>query len=141
MRLAIGFLILLAIIIEATLLPFPFALLIIILISDIFAKEAVYWAFSAGLILDIFAFRTLGISSIFFLGLIWSAERFKKKFHQGWVYYQFFALTVIIVLYSIVIYRHIDIFKIVIALITGALTLFVLRNLIPVQNEQKKLFV
>lgn len=139
MRAIIGILLFLAIIVETTLIPLPFALLLITLVASIWSKESIYWAFAAGIVLDIFAFRLLGISSIFFLATVWSAGRFRKKFHQGWVYYQLFVLIGIIVLYSFIIYHHIDMLSIIIASISGALVLFVVRNLIPAEDERKKL--
>ncbi len=139
MKIVMGFLIFLAIIIEATLVSFPFTLLFIALIASIWSTEAIYWSFLGGLVLDIFAFRLLGISSIFFLAVVWFTKRFKKKFHQGWVYYQFFILIIITVFYSLVIYRHIDALEMALAVIAEALILFVLRNLIPSEDERKKL--
>lgn len=141
MRIILAVILFLSIIVESTFLSFPFTLLSINLVVSFLPQEAVYWAFAGGVILDIFAFRILGISSIFFLSIVWTQDRFRKKFHQGWIFYQLFALIVIIALYSFFIYRHIDTGKLIIAGILAGLTLFGMRNILPKEDERKRLSI
>lgn len=141
MRVIIATILFLSIIVESTIISFPVTLLVITLIVSIFEEEAVYWAFTAGLILDIFAFKLLGISSLFFLTIVWTKERFRKKFHQGWMYYQLFTLIAVIALYSLLNYHHIDIWELVITSILAGLILFGIRNILPKEGSSKKLSI
>jgi cell shape-determining protein MreD len=139
MRIIFAIILFLSIIIESTLLPFPIVFLVMTFFVCIFTEEAIYWAFAAGLLLDVFAFRMVGISSIFFLSVVWTHDRFRKKFHHGWIYYQFFTLLVLISGYSFLIYHHLETGELIICAILIGLTLFAASNIFFKEGERERL--
>jgi len=139
MRIIFAIILFLSIIIESTLLPFPVVFLVMTFLMGILKEEAIYWAFAAGVLLDVFAFRMMGISSIFFLSAVWTHDRFRKKFHHGWIYYQFFTLVVLVSAYSFLIYHYLETGELIICAILIGLTLFAASNIFSKESERERL--
>lgn len=67
--------------IQATLLPINFLLILVIALSlGKKAPESFLWAFLGGFFLDLFSFKQLGLSSIFFVSLDFLLKLYRQRF-------------------------------------------------------------
>lgn len=99
----------LSIIIEATIIPLPLTLLVILLMSVFYEGETVFLvALIAGFILDGLAMRGLGSTSIFYLVFLFLVFIYESKFERkslpficlasclgSWVYFLVFGSSVL----------------------------------------------
>ena len=70
-----------SIFLESFIITLPLTLLLILFSSvAIQKKEIIALAFFAGILLDIFSLRTLGLSSLFFISLVFLVNQYKGKF-------------------------------------------------------------
>jgi len=80
-----------AIFLESALMSLPLTL-VVLLFAAIYTRDSLIFllAFLAGLILDIFSLRTLGISSLYFVTFVFVIFLYQKKFETGTL--QFLAI-------------------------------------------------
>ncbi|MBI4098023.1 MAG: hypothetical protein HY426_03195 [Candidatus Levybacteria bacterium] len=77
----VSFFLIVSIILESTLITLPLSLLIIIFSSIVLRKNEVFiLAFFAGLFLDILGLRDIGLSSAFFVAIVFIVFLYQKKF-------------------------------------------------------------
>lgn len=129
-----------SLVLESTVIPFPLTLITLTFIST-FLKEAVSWAFMVGLLLDLFAGRILGSSSLFFLGVVLISCRYRKKLHPENFFYQLFFLILVLWLYSFIFYKYIDFWKLVAVTACWSVVLGMARKVLPKVGEEKGLVV
>lgn len=141
MKIIAGIVLFISVIIETTIYPYPVTLIILSFISTIWENEAVYFALLSGIFTDIFGFRLVGTSGLFFISIIIAKERFQSKFHQGWMYYQFFTVNLIMIGYIYFYYKKINIWEILTLLFLNA-SLFIIRaKVLGKELDRKKLTV
>ena len=130
-----------AIIAETTLLPFPLTLLIIMFSLTIDEENTSVYALLAGLLLDLFALRLLGVSSLFFLGLCLIKQKYGQKISFGsWmIQLPYFLLAVIV--YSYLFYHYINIWYLTTLASLGFLLFGLFKPYLPKENDKKRLKV
>src|SRR5579871_616076 len=75
------FLLLIAILLESTLLVLPCVFLVLFCFGILFRQAALpLWSFFAGMLLDILTFHTIGMSSLFFLVFFGILFLYERKF-------------------------------------------------------------
>lgn len=132
--------ILIAIILEGV-VSYPFTLLSISIASVYLEGEVMLVAFVAGILLDLFTLRTLGVDSLYFLTLLFLGIRYKKKIYEGSVVYKFFYLLVSFVIYSLLFYRKLDLVSLLVTVILTVSALFVFEKIFPSVGSKKRLAV
>jgi len=93
-----------AILAETIFYPFPFTLLIVITIILGMGYESLIWVFLSGIFLDIFALRTIGLSSIFFLILAALILRYNRRFQLANIIYIMFFILIAVTLDLLIFY-------------------------------------
>lgn len=136
MKIRLVLIVFLCIVLESTLLSYPLTLLSITFIS-IFWQEAAVLAFLAGIILDLFTLKLLGIDSLFFLSLMYLGERYRKKIHQGTFLYRFAYFTLSYLIYTLLFYKKLEIVNVVLTIFLGSLILLWLGRIFPVSDKQR----
>lgn len=80
------------IILESSVTTLPFVLLFLIFYTVFTRSESVFLAaFIAGLVLDILLLRPIGVTSIFFLTIVFLILLYEKKFEIGTIYFVMIA--------------------------------------------------
>lgn len=141
MKLLIFFLFPTCILLESTLVPIPLTLFCIILISSFWEEEIEIWAFLAGIFLDLFVPRLLGIDSIFFLGVVFLSRRYRKKMHSGQFIFLASFFLLIITVYSLIFYKNLGFFQLVILATTSGSLLLLTRKFLGEAGNKKRLVV
>ena len=131
----------LCIIIESSLITFPFTLIITFLTATIWEERGELLAFVAGLILDLFTLRFLGIDSLFFLILVFLWKYYRKRIYPGSILYRLIFLILAASVYSFLFYREIDFGKLVMVAVFGTIILLFVNRLFPQVWEKGKLSV
>lgn len=127
----------LCIIAESVLVPFPFTLLFIILIS-IFREENIdLLAFLAGIVLDLSTLRMLGADSIFFLLLLYIGGRYRKKIYEGAFIYRFLFLLITYVIYNWLFYKSLNLFSFLVTVILSSIFLVWFEKIYPEKNKRR----
>jgi len=132
------FILLAAAIFESTIVPFPLTLLVISVYALNFGGNAAIWAFAGGLFLDYFSFRSLGLTSLFFLCICWVVERYQKKLHIGSVAYFIIFFAVLSAIYGFLFYKYITVIAIVQSIILGSILLATVSTMARNSSESKK---
>ena len=88
-------LLLLSIIIETTFSAMPLTLIVASICAIIWGPEAVFWIFIAGLLLDLFSHRLLGVDSLIFLLILWVAQRYQEKINERNTVYMIIFISVV----------------------------------------------
>lgn len=103
---------------ESTILPFNFLLILTILFAvNLQAKEAFFWAFTAGVLADLFMMQRLGITSAFFLALVFVLFIYKRKFKLLHITY-LLPFTIIAVFFSQVLFgKQVNLINIAVTLV------------------------
>ena len=136
MKIRLVLIVFLCIVLESTLLSYPLTLLSITFIS-IFWQEVAVLAFLAGIILDLFTLKLLGIDSLFFLSLMYLGERYRKKIHQGTFLYRFAYFTLSYLIYTLLFYKKLEIVNVILTIFLGSLILLWLGRIFPVSDKQR----
>ncbi len=90
MKLAATIIFLLSILLEASVTTLPLVFLTLLCLAVLIRKEWIFaLAFLTGIILDTFSFRTIGVSSIYFLAFIFLVFLYQKKFEIATRYFIF----------------------------------------------------
>jgi cell shape-determining protein MreD len=131
----------LCIIIESSLITFPFTLIITFLTATIWEERGELLAFVAGLILDLFTLRFLGIDSLFFLILVFLWKYYRKRIYPGSILYRLIFLILAASIYSFLFYREINFMKLVLVAVFGTFILFFVNRVFPRVWEKGKLSV
>lgn len=131
-----------AVIFETSLFPFSLTLITLFLITLLFEADSPLFAFVAGILLDLFSSRLLGMSSLFFLLFILILKRYHLKFYPGRLIFQLSYLLAGIFFSQLLFYRGID-WKIFIGMgiLTGLLLFIIKRMFADTQTSKRKLAV
>lgn len=122
---------------ESVLVSYPLTLLFLIIIS-IFSRENIdILAFVAGIALDLFTLRILGLDSIFFLIVIYIGERYRQKIYEGAFIYRLLFLMITFVIYNWLFYKSFNFRSILVTAITSSLLLVWYEKIFPEINKQK----
>lgn len=141
MKKLLSLILLVSIVLESTLIPFPLTLLMVALVMDILEDEAELIAFVAGIALDIFTMRILGADSIYFLLVIFVARRYRLKLYLQRFWFRLLYLTVALTVYEVIFYRYIDIVKILLGIILASVLLLMIERVFPRYYDRGKLSV
>jgi cell shape-determining protein MreD len=130
--------ILLSVILEGSITSIPLTLASLILFSFFLKKESSFiLAFSSGIILDILAFQTLGISSAFFLLSLFIVYLYQNKIEQNNLFV-FIASFISGVLYLFIVKGNFSIFAPLVSSLL-AFILFSAPNIRKVKIKEQKL--
>lgn len=131
LALLLGFL---TILVESTILSVPLTLPYILVMVIIFESETVFWVFLAGLLLDLFTHRTLGVSSLFFLFVYLTIKRYREKINVNHFFYTILFLGITCSLYLLLTYRYLNWEKLLSGVGFGVIVFLILGK---VQNNIK----
>lgn len=129
----------LSILLETSVFPFPLTLLTLFIVAISGVGNSYLLAFCAGLILDFFSLRILGISSCYFLLVLYLLERYSKKIQFQNKFFQIVYLAGVTVLYSYLFYRAFNIITFVEIVFGGGIFLFTFKGLFKRMSKGKKL--
>lgn len=135
MKFAIILIVAASILVETALVPFPFTLLSMLILAVLGIEESAFLMFIAGILLDFFAFRHVGISSLYFLLSLLILERYSKKVQFQNKIFQLLFLIATTIGYSILFYRAGNIASFLKIIIIGGVFLFIFRSFL---NRYKK---
>lgn len=129
---------LIASIIETSVFPFSLTFIAFFLLMQIREPDVQWVALIGGIILDLFAARLLGGSSLFFLLFVLILRRYGLKFYQGRFLFQFLFILAGMFLSQLLFYHGGD-WKVFIAMsLSTALVLFATRRIFPDTVPTKK---
>lgn len=101
-------LILFCIVLQSSVISYPFTLLAITIISIFSDGDITVLIFTAGMILDIFSIRNLGADSLYFLLVVHLGNRYRKKIHQGAFIYRFVYIIGPYLIYRMIFYKSLN---------------------------------
>lgn len=130
-----------SIITEATLVPFPFTLIIVSLFIVLYSESAAIFAFITGILLDLFTLRSIGVSSLFFLALVLISQRYRKKIYAANIFFQLPFLMIALSAYSLIFYRNINLWYIGFMLLVTLLIYLLFKKYFPETDSKKRLTV
>ena len=96
----------LAIIIETVFLSFPFTLLLSMVAVMLLGRKSLWLVFLAGISLDLFSLRLLGLDSLIFLLVAAMILRYNRKFQLQSVWYVLSFIFTAVGLYSLYFYQQ-----------------------------------
>ena len=102
MRWLIVILLITSSIIEATLFSFPLTLCIVAVIAILTGTRFASLLFLTGIVLDLFAMRTIGQASLFFLITCWVSSRYQRKIYLGQLFTTTLFVATTIVIYDLI---------------------------------------
>lgn len=129
------------IILESVVISYPITLLAITLLSIFIEEDVVLLAFITGIVLDLFSLRTIGVSSLYFLALIYMGNRYRKKIYGGAFVYRFSYLFLSYLVYNFLFYKTVSIYGVITAAIFGAAALLFLDRLYGGNGNKRRLSV
>jgi hypothetical protein len=142
MRFVLGIIILISVIIESSLVTYPITLVCIALLSLFLSEEVCFWAFGAGLLLDIFLLRLWGATVLLFLIMTYVFALYEKRLNQeGNFFYQFVIALVFVTIYSYVFYHTFQPIQLIVAFAFGLILYYVIRYFFPKRGNKKRLSV
>lgn len=116
-----------ALVLETTFFAIPFVLVCVLLCSILYKESWIFLAaFFSGIFLDISTFRSVGTSSIFFVGMLGVIFLYQRKFEiQSLPFSVFFSFLAIVVYESICASTNIFVQAIIGVLLTGGIYMLV----------------
>ncbi len=130
-----------AILVESVLLPVPVTLVAVVLIGIFVPELAPFYAFFAGLALDLFLPRLLGVDAVFFLIVILLERRYQRKVHTGQIFFYLIFLLATTIIYSMIFYKQWDPVRFAAALVISGGLLYTVSRLLPESDKRKRLSV
>ena len=143
MRIFLFLFIIATVIFETSLFPFSITLITLFLITLLFESDSPLFAFVAGILLDLFSSRMLGVSSLFFLLFIFILKRYHLKFYPGRLLFQLLFILAGIFFSQLLFYGAMIDWKIFIGMgiLTGLLLFIIKRMFADTQTSKRKLAV
>ncbi len=113
---------LLAVIIEGSITTFPVSVLVVVLSYILLRSNLIFFlAFFMGLILDVMTFRTLGVTSMILLGLLFLIFLYQRKFEITSTPFVFFSLLIGSYIYARLVIPDNQLLEAVLIAILGSL--------------------
>ena len=128
-------------IIAEALVSFPFTLIIVSLFIVLYSESAAIFVAVAGILLDLFTLRPIGVSSLFFLILVLVSQRYRKKIYAGNIFFQLPFLVIALSAYSLIFYRNINLWYIGFMLLVTGVIYLLFRKYFPETDSKKRLTV
>lgn len=101
-------LLLVSIILESTLWPYPLTLIMVFMLISFFPQNSLMLIFTAGVILDLFSIRLLGIDSLIFLIIYAVIDRYSRKFQKENILFSLTILGISLVFYNLLFFRDLN---------------------------------
>jgi len=140
-RIILAIILFMGVLLESTIFPFPLTLIFFMLMAAFWDDNIALWAFIAGLALDLFSGKILGGNSVFFLAIVWISQRYRMKLHPANLYYQLIFMLLSVIIYSSLIYKSVEIWKLLGATVCYAIILAFLRGFFPQLERHGRLIV
>lgn len=131
----------LACFLEGIVIAYPLTLFVIGFAAIVRHEETIILAFIAGVILDLLTLRLVGLSSLFFLSLIYLGGRYRKKIYGGTFFFRLLFLIIPYVVYSYLFYKNLNISSLFVTAVLVVVVLFVLERFFPTVGSKKRLAV
>lgn len=129
--------VIIAIVLETTVLPFSFSGVLMAVISISSEEISPFVIFILGLVRDVFSGETLGQSSLFFLILYFISKRYQKKLYGGNPLFQVFFICVSAVGQLFLYYHHAETGVVLGLTIAGFILLQIFHRLNPMTHRGK----
>lgn len=127
----------LCVVLQSSVISYPFTILAVTVISIFREDEVVELAFVSGILLDLFSIRLLGVDSLYFLLIIYLGNRYRKKIHQGAFIYRFVYVMVPYVFYDALFHKTQNIVIHLGTTVFVCVILFWYEKLFPVNNKRR----
>lgn len=101
-------LLLVSIILESTLWPYPLTLVMVFMLISFFPQNSLLLIFLAGVILDLFNLRLLGMDSLIFLLIYTVIDRYSKKLQKENILFSLTILGTALITYNLLFFRNFD---------------------------------
>lgn len=131
---------LLCLLIESTILPYPVTLVFNFILFPYLEKRIYFLSFLSGLLLDIFTLRILGLDSFIFLLIILIREIFNKRVRSKNVIYQIIFLILFLGPYSFYFY-NLNIYVNISFILISVLILYFSYRIFPYDMKDKRKLV
>jgi hypothetical protein len=131
-------LLLIATCLEGSVTTVPLTVTVVITLAITIGWWSLPWIFLSGILLDLFQLRSMGATPLFFLVAYWISDRYGEKFYTRSALYTSIYLLVVSALYSVLFYRTVEWFRIVLALTVGLVLLFILRSREPIHFKGRE---
>jgi rod shape-determining protein MreD len=139
-RIILTFLILSIILVESSIWPFPFTLLIVIILGLLMGETSFLWAFFAGITLDIFTLRLLGTDSMMFLLVCMIIGKYQKKVNVVNYFYMSIITGITLFAYGFYYYKNINITNVLSAILGSFVVLRIISSFFPeIVSSRKKI--
>lgn len=127
----------LCIFLESSVVSYPLTLLSITILSIFRQDKVTILAFVAGLTLDLFLIRPLGVDSLYFLLLLYLGARYSKKIYEGAFIYRSAYLMVSFIFYSFLFYKTLNVVSLLITVIATSIILFWFEKFFPIKDKRR----
>lgn len=119
-----------ALIFEVSLVSLPLVLVLLIVLSVIYKDYSVFvLGMVFGILRDMLTFSIVGVTSIFFISLIFIILSYQKKFEITSSYFVIFAIVVFGSLYLLMVGPSFIILKIIVSILLGVIFFAVFKKL------------
>lgn len=131
----------LAILFESTIFPMPLTLVFICVFSILMGESIAVLAFIAGLVLDLFLLRQIGMDSLIFLLIVYVASRYQRKMSVSNIFYPGFFIAFVSLLYVYMFFQKIDFWQILFSTLLGIVLITVFTRFLPTVVDDRKRLV
>ncbi len=138
MKIKLFLLIILAILIESTFLPFPLVLTVIFIVNYYWEETTPEMLFLYGLLLDLFSLRLLGSGSLIFLSIYLINTLYAKKIQNKSLLFQVFLFVILVFIYNLLYYSLSNLGLIFWEIAVGLLLLILFEKIFPHKKETNK---
>lgn len=139
MKIIIPILVGLSILLETSVFPFPLTLLTLLIIVVSGVGNTYLLAFISGVVLDFFSLRYVGISSCYFLLVLFLLERYSKKIQFQNKFFQILCVAGVTLLYSYLFYLSLHIMTFVEIVLGGGIFLLAFKGFLRKMRKGKRL--
>lgn len=125
------------ILMESTFIAYPLTLIVVVFINIAKRENSDLAVFFSGLLLDVFALRPMGVSSLFFLTLILIGGIYRQKIHEGTFIYRFGYLFIAFLFYNLLFYKSLNAVNIAVTIILGSLLLLRFERVLGPKDKRR----
>lgn len=137
MKIRLFIFLLLTLILETTVFPYPVTFLVIFLSLSYLGFSFMAESFLIGILFDLFSLKLIGTSSLLYLSILLVGGGFGKQISERNLIFQSGLFTLYMFIYQYLFYKY-DLPVIVFNILTGILVLVILNRLIGGETANKR---
>ncbi len=124
---------------ETTFVSLPITLSSLVALAILVEGYPLLLAFVSGVILDLMAGRWFGMSSFFFIIVIFLIYIYRKKIVEKVFYYWIGLLSICVVLYNFIFLRKFSVIETIMSVMAGIVIFFLINMLVGILERGRKL--